>query len=285
MHNIKNKVENILNSYNKIKSELDVLKYELNTMVHPLHSEIIEAQVFSHSIGEAVSSSSISDKTANIAIEHVSSQQNARYHAMRLLIKTISVEISRLEYFMTLLPQNEALLLRQYYFEEKSWVEITAASAASQSTLQRRRNRAVLQLCGYYSLVNDYWASQINGGTAIQFISYLHRERFDSCIERLKEPICPGIAAALYIISGCGELWVYGVDRLYDFSSRMPIPFENATPLPAGVSRLQQLAFHLAECTDVQLCSVLSRYFDKLEHVNLELAIEAVTIAYLLLKA
>jgi len=90
----------------------------------------------------------------------------------------------------------------------------------------------------------------------------------------------PGIEALLYIISGCNELWNAGPNTFYNFETGEIFCQEHTTqPLSEESERLLSLAcsFSLGLVWD-RLTNVLL-HFRELEHVHLELAIEALQIA------
>lgn len=117
----------------------------------------------------------------------------------------------------------------------------------------------------------------------IRFVSYLHEERFAHCLDLMKRNMTPGIEALLYILSGCNELWNVGVEKMYNFEAGGIITdTDYSDTLTINGKTLLKLAHHLA--MDVKyndLVHTLRCYFPGLEHVHLELAIEAIKLAYL----
>ena len=138
-----NQVENILRNYTAMKRELQVLELELKCMTTNLHPETIMNKVFTRSGHEPVSTSAVSDKTADIVIDHVDSQRNSVYHALNTLISNLRLEIRRLEHYISLLPENEKTVLCRYYFEGLSRPQISKDISCSVSTVKRLKNKAL----------------------------------------------------------------------------------------------------------------------------------------------
>lgn len=284
MSNIKKHVESLLKNHSSMIRELKVLEFEMKNLSMPLASEIIEGLVFSHTMGERVSGSFISDKTANIAIEHVDSQRNAKYRALSNVIFNIRQEVRRLEHCLSLLPKEEEEVIRWFYFDALSWDAITDKTLVTQKTMQRRKKRGFEKLVSYYSIVDKLSDQSSDICMKTRFISYVHEEQYSQCLKRVrKEHQTPGIAAMLYIISGCTELWNAGVDTLFNFKEGKPIPQEAITDTySVKGAKLFRLAYCYAygvKLDQKQLLHMLQNYFSGLEQIHLELAIEAMRIA------
>ncbi|MDL2234464.1 hypothetical protein LJC63_12935, partial [Ruminococcaceae bacterium OttesenSCG-928-L11] len=154
MSDIRKQVESILKSHTEMKRQLSVLEYELDAQQRMLDPTVIEDKVFSHPEGEWVSGSRPSNKTADIVVEHIDSQRNAKYHALKNLIYNMRLEVNRLEYSLSLLPQEEAEVIRWFYFEELGWAAITAKTLVSQSTVQRRKRNGFEKLVSHYAVLD-----------------------------------------------------------------------------------------------------------------------------------
>ena len=155
MSEMKKRVESMLKNYPAMTKKLKVLEFEMEFITKSLHPNIIENLVFSHTGEERVSGSFRSDKTANIAIEHVDSQRDERYYALKNRIDNIRQELRRLEHYLSLLPKEEAEAIRWFYFEGLSWDAIAEQTLVTQKTMQRRRKRGVDTLIHYYSIADN----------------------------------------------------------------------------------------------------------------------------------
>jgi len=282
MQEIKKQVEYILSSYNKMQGELQVLEFELNRITPALRPEIIEGEVLARPGFEVASGSHISDKTADIVVEHVDGQRGGQYHAISTLIHNLNSELQRLEYYLSMLPENEADVIRRFYFERMALVDIVKGADCSLSTLKLRKKHGLDKLIRYYSVLDRLDGENPDMRTRVRFISYVHDERFNHCLDLAGKNRNPGIEAMLYILSGCNELWQAGVEIFFDFAEGTTIRYtESKSTLSGNGQKLLRLAYHLANGSDQDdLLHVLHYYFGGLEYVHLELAIEAVRMAF-----
>jgi len=281
MQEIKKQVEFILHSYTTMKREVQVLEFELSRITTSLHPEIIEGLILSHSDQEHVSGPHHSDKTAEIAIEHFDSQINGEYHALRTLISNIRFELYRIEYYLSLLPDKEAEVIRMFYFDELTWAQITEKSICAQSTMQRRKSKGLEKLVQYYTILDKLDAKRLDIRTRVRFAGYIHEERFIHSLKLAGNNKSPGTEAMLYILSGCNELWQAGIETFYDFEAGTTISYtDSKSSLSDNGQKLLRLAYHLANGFDRDdLIHSLRYYFPGLEYAHLELAIEAVKLS------
>ena len=280
MKEIKKQVENILRSYPTMKKEIMALEFELGRFSGTLHPETIENMVFSHGDGERVSATQRSDKTADIAIEHFDSLINGEYHVLRTLISNMRFELHRIEYYLSLLPGKEAAVIEMFYFETLTWDQISEKTLLAIRTLQRHKDKALAQLAHFYSIVDKLDAQNLDIRLRVRFMGNAHEERFIACTGRAGSTKKPGSETALYILSGCEELW-QALDRLYDFETGEVNPdAANDIPLSGSGVMLLQLAEHFADGFDLNdVAHTLRRYFPRLERTHLELAIEALKMS------
>ena len=277
MEKLKQQIEQLLNKYTEMKTELKMLQYELQQLTTTLPAETIEAKVFAHSNQEWTPGTHISDKTADIVVEHVSGQQDARYHTLNALIQHLSSDLHRLEYYISLLPEKESEIIRFFYLDKLQWSEITGKLSVTQRTLERRKKSGLDKLIHYYALLDSLGLDNSEQKKYPRFISYLHEERFIDCLQRVGKDLSPGATAMLYIISGCNELWNIGVDSFFDFSQKTPLDYTE-TVLSENSGRLLRFSCHLANSADISKANSLYKYIPSVEYVHLELAIEAIKL-------
>ena len=279
MKNTIKQVEMLLKNYPAMKRELQVLRFELGSITTSLHPEVILDKTFARSGNERVAGSHTSDKTADMVVEYVDSQRNSVYHALNALIHNTQAELRRLEYYLSLLPPDEAEVVRLFYFDALSWEEITLKAGCSLSTLQRRKKKGVEKLAYYYSILDSFSPDNPDLRARLRFISYIHEERFVGCLQCAKART-PGIEAMLFIISGCNELWNIGVETLFNFEEGAAISYDGRKiSLSDNGLHMLRLAYHLADGIDRHnLVRELWYCCAGLEYVNLELAIEAIKL-------
>lgn len=281
MQEIRKNIEGILKSHNDRKQQLKALEYELGLLQQTLRPETIEGKVYAHYGGERVSGAQPSDKTADIVIEHFDRQRDARYHALKSVTYTMGIEVRRLEHYLSLIPSEESDIIRWCYFEGLSWAEIAQRTALTIRTLQRRRKHGLDGLIKLYSTVDSLPLNGTDARTYVRFVSYVHEERYVQCLERMKGSSRNlGIEAMAYLIAGCNELWDAGIDSFLNFETWELMPQEDrAESFSTQGAKLFRLACCFAREVAVnRLSHYINGYFPGLEHLHLELAIEAIRL-------
>lgn len=281
MKETRKQVEFILRGYTAMKREVKALEFELERFEPNVHSEVIKNLTFSHSARERVSGSARSDKTANIAIDHYDSQINGEYHALRTLIGNMQIELTRLDYYLSLLPEKEAIVLKMFYLEGLTWEQIAERTLWAPRSLQRYKGKGLTQLAKFYAALDSIDLKNLNIRARVRFVSYIHEERFTDCLNRTGSHREPGVESLLYLISGCNELWNAGAEAFYDFKTGATISYKDTEHVFTGNGKeLLRLGYHLANGFDrTDLLHTLQSFFPGLEYIHLELAIEAVKLA------
>jgi hypothetical protein len=182
---------------------------------------------------------------------------------------------------MSLLTRDESDVIKQFDFEGRSWEEILDDADVAFCTLRRRRKRGIDKLVEFYSVLDKVEAIEPDSECRLRFIGYIHKERYLDCLSRLVSNDFSGIEAMFYIISGCNELWNAGVDTFYNFDAGEIILQEHMTQ---SFSDKGEKLLRLAYCLSHgliwdRLGDVLKTHFRELEHVHLELALEALLIS------
>lgn len=280
MKDIKNQVENMLKCYPKMKKELLLMEFELDRATPSLSTDFIEGTVLARPGYEATFGSHVSDKTSDIVVEHIDSQRNGKYHALTSLIHNMRSELQRLEYYLSLLPEGQADVIRCFYFDRLTLADISEYIGHSQSTTKRWKKSGINGLIHYYSILDNLEPDGMGMRVRVRFISYIHEERFLQCLEMSGDNRKAGIEAMLYIIAGCNELWNADVKTFIDFNTGEPKSYaESIKALSYSSAKLLRLAHNLTDGLDWDnLSVVLSGYFPGLEYVHLELAIEALKL-------
>ncbi|GHU79679.1 hypothetical protein FACS1894191_3050 [Clostridia bacterium] len=155
MQNIRKQVEDILRGFNGMKATLQVLELELDFIRQGLSAEYIENRVFSRSGEETVFSSHISDKTADIAIEGMN-RWGSEYSALITQIRNVRIRLNRLEHYISLLPAEEAAVIKWFYFDCLTMPRIVEKSKIAQRTLERRKKNGLDRLVGYYTIAGKF---------------------------------------------------------------------------------------------------------------------------------
>ena len=218
MNELKMQVESILFKYSFMKNKLSILEFELRNLTPALRADIIEGNTFALSGNERGSGFHISDRTADMVVDHVDRQRDGRYYAPTAMVHDLNRETTRVEYYISQLPEEEAAVIRWFYFDGLPWAKITENADVVQRTLERRKKRGLDKLVYYYSIL-DKLDSQQDIRTRMRFISYIHEEQYAHCTKLAVGNLSSGKQAMLYIISGCHELWQAGLENFFDFET------------------------------------------------------------------
>lgn len=146
-----------LSDYNKTRKDIIALEFELKSLA-PFNLQesdnVIESMTFAHPVDELVQGSHISDKTASIALNYhsVSLQQTqeARQQICRRL-EAYTLQVRRLDTYLAILPEENAAVLRQHYFDGCSWQEIADTGHNCLRTVKKRREMGIARLVELYS--------------------------------------------------------------------------------------------------------------------------------------
>ncbi len=130
------------------------LRYELERPALVSPAEIIDAMSFAKGTGEGARPvGCISDKTLYIAMNYqkTAAQLNDEVRA-DIVSKLVQLEreVDRLEHYIQLLPEQQAVLLRRYFLDGVGWNELCAEMCLSSKTLRKLREKAVDALAEMY---------------------------------------------------------------------------------------------------------------------------------------
>ncbi len=150
---IRMKVIAMLNEYPDNMRKIAQLNYEL---AHPSQisaTEMLEAMAFKKGNGERHSVGEVSDKTLYIAMNYRNEafRENREvfkdYHS---LLDPLERETERLRYYISLLNQRQAEVIRLYYFERDPWEAISQKMGLTPKPLRRLRDAGVDRLAEMY---------------------------------------------------------------------------------------------------------------------------------------
>jgi len=159
MDEIKRMVIGLLKSYNTMKTRLEQLRYERSRLSSLSEQEMIRIlSLGSAEFGNKVQNGHISDKTMAIALTYRNASAQLEKDAVNEIwrdARAIELELERLEQYVSALQEQKASIIRQYYFERKSWDELDLQFGMHKRTLQRLRDSAVDELASMYSYIAE----------------------------------------------------------------------------------------------------------------------------------
>lgn len=151
------RVIKILSGYPLKKKHINVLKYELEHPSHVSEEELIESLSLAKSEDGGVKSPGhISNKTMMIAMQYQDAAERINSDVVAEIIQELSAleaEVARIDYYLTLLEEGKALVLRRYYIEQRSWAELGAEFHLSQRALIKRRDDGVGELAEMFGFL------------------------------------------------------------------------------------------------------------------------------------
>lgn len=147
-----------LQNHNKIRKEISVLEFELKALLPINSNDLIESMTFMHLAAETVQSSSISDKTASIALNYQQVSQMQIHEAVQQILAQLNeskLQVERLEFYLSTLTPEISDILRQHYFDELTWDEIANRNCSCLRTIKNRRERGIEYLAKLYEKLAD----------------------------------------------------------------------------------------------------------------------------------
>lgn len=150
-------VVDILKNYHKKQKHIRLLRYELEHPAHVSEEELIESLTLAKSETDGGKSPGhISNKTMMIALQYQNAAERMNGDVVAEIAQELSVleaEVERIDYYLTLLDEGQALVLRRYYIEQKPWSEIEAEFGLSQRALIKRRDDGVGELADMFGFL------------------------------------------------------------------------------------------------------------------------------------
>lgn len=154
----KNYVINLLETYATRERKIAVLHFELDHFSGVLKDEVIEAMNLSRGDGAGRSGGHISDKTLYIALNYQSQVEKMNADAKEEIVKQLvelEQEKKRLDYYISLLDERQAKILRVLYEEKLSQGEVEKVMNLSAKTIRKLKNEALDALVAIYEFVAD----------------------------------------------------------------------------------------------------------------------------------
>lgn len=150
---VKKYVTSLLENYNDSKKKISILTFELEHPVAISEEGLIQSLSISSPSGGGVSSGTISDKTSNTALNYRNVAEYLRQEVRREQEKQLNVlasEKERLDHFISLLDSRYANVIKLYYIDRLTWLEVQEQLQIAHATVMHYRD------LGINELVNDY---------------------------------------------------------------------------------------------------------------------------------
>lgn len=147
-------IEELLKSYPAMLQKRNCLVYQLAHFKGISAEEVIESMYTSRQDGERVQTSSLSDKTAQIAMVYRERQDRLNrewYEYLEQQLRLTNDELAFLEAAIRSLPGTQAEIMWDMVVEQMKWDAIEQKYRISHTTLYRQRQRAISELEKLYT--------------------------------------------------------------------------------------------------------------------------------------
>lgn len=148
-------VVGLLESYQKREKQIELLHYELAHPVRVTANEMIGALAFAHRDGSSSGNPGghASDKTLHIALNYQDRANQANNGASKEVVEHLAAleeEQERLKYYIALLPQRQANVIKLSYFERYTQEDVAARMGMAKRTVQILKAQAIESLVAMY---------------------------------------------------------------------------------------------------------------------------------------
>ncbi len=157
MSDVRNKVLDLLINYRSNERRIALLRYEINHPPHVTAEEMIEALTFSRSEVSGSSGGSISDKTIHIALNYEDRMDRLNGGALNEIayqLFDLERQQERLLYYISLLDETEADIIRMTYINGMVNEEIAQRLGVTIRTVSAHRSRAINRLCEMFEYLS-----------------------------------------------------------------------------------------------------------------------------------
>jgi len=149
----------LLKTYLERERKIALLHYELEHSPRMSGSEMIEAMALGHGEGGGGHTDGhISNKTLYIALNYQCKADKLNADLEREIVDQLvklEEEQRRLDYYVSLLGEREAAVIRLAYFEGLPWEEVAEKTNVIVRTVHKIKNRALEQLAEMYQFTGN----------------------------------------------------------------------------------------------------------------------------------
>lgn len=145
----KQKVERLFKHYGEQKQSLEILGFQILNFVGAKDDEVIEALNFAVPEGERVSTSSLADKSARIALmykDQVDRESQEMFKGMAKRYITQKNELALFEYCITLLEKRLSEVIKDIVINKMSWADAAEKYNVSVNAIGDYRKKAIKEL-------------------------------------------------------------------------------------------------------------------------------------------
>jgi len=149
-----------LRQYPMLQERMKLLRFELSNVTCVSEDDVLKSLAYgSPSCETGVrGSSDKNDRIMKMALSYKKIAAELNNEAIAEVLKEldeVQTQIERMDYYMSLLTEEQAQVLRLCFFQKKTWNSIESESGYSRRTLTKRRNEAVIRLAEMYSYMGE----------------------------------------------------------------------------------------------------------------------------------
>lgn len=148
------RVVGLLETYHKRMNQIALLHYELDHPSSITSEEMIEAMSFCQGDSDIRRKEHISNKTLYIALNYQEQadriNSESREETVSRLVE-LEREQEKLAYYISLLDDKQAMVIRRFYFEGHAWREIAQELHVVTRTVHKIKNHALDRLAAMYA--------------------------------------------------------------------------------------------------------------------------------------
>ncbi len=147
--------ETMMKEYRSLKRELSVTGFQLQRFEGISESEMIESMLYSHHEGERVQTSTLSDKTAGIAVNYrkiMERENDGWYVFLFRRYMFLKEELEFFEYAVNRLEERHRSIIKDLLDEEMTWDIMMEKYHVSRTMISKYRKAALKDLDKQYEL-------------------------------------------------------------------------------------------------------------------------------------
>ena len=151
-------VVGLLESYQKRSKQIELLHYELSHPARVSANEMIASLAFAHGDGSGHPGGHASDKTLYIALNYQEHTDQANANASSEVIErlvTLEREQERLKYYVSLLAERQANVIKLTYFEGRTQEDVAVKLGLAKRTVQTLKAQAINDLAAMYDYTTE----------------------------------------------------------------------------------------------------------------------------------
>lgn len=146
-------LERVLKEYPQMVLERNMLKHQMAHFKGVTAEEVIESMYTPHNEGERVQTSTLSDKTAQIAMSYQERMERINREWYEYLVKQYSILNDQVVFFenaLASLPKPYCDIMQDMILHQMTWDALAAKHSVCRMTLNRYRKKALADLSLLY---------------------------------------------------------------------------------------------------------------------------------------